>query len=65
MADIREGLHGIPEPDRSIGFLLIDYYEQMKALEADKERGGKQATCIIMTINDIKSAFERSSIPLA
>jgi hypothetical protein len=46
MADIREGLQGVDEPDRSIGFLLIEFYESMKALERDDHRGGKQATAI-------------------
>lgn len=56
MADIREGLQGINEPDRSIGFLLIEFYERMKALERDEHRGGKQATAIVMAINDVKTA---------
>jgi len=60
MADIREGLQGVDEPDRSIGLLLIEFYESMKALERDDHRGGKQATAIIMAINDIKAA---ASVP--
>ena len=30
----------------------------MKALEKDPQRGGKQATLIIMTLNDIKQAIK-------
>lgn len=60
MSDIREGINGIPEPDRSIGLLLMDFYEQMKALERDPHRGGKQATAIIMAINDINEAARRT-----
>ncbi len=56
MADIREGLQGINELDRSIGLLLIEFYESMKRLERDEHRGGKQATAIVMAINDVKSA---------
>ncbi len=56
MADIRLGLHGIEEPDRSIGLLLDEFYRDMKDLEPDTERGGKQATRIIMGISDIKGA---------
>lgn len=60
MSDIREGINGIPEPGRSIGLLLMDFYEQMKALERDPHRGGKQATAIVMAINDIKEAATRT-----
>ncbi len=56
MADIREALRGINEPDKSIGLLLIEFYDRMKALERDEHRGGKQATAIVMAINDIKAA---------
>lgn len=56
MSDIRQGLQGISEPDKSIGLLLIEFYEQMKTLEKDPQRGGKQATAIVMAINDINSA---------
>lgn len=42
------------EPQKSIGKMLIDCYENMKDLERDPHRGGKQATLIVMTINDIQ-----------
>lgn len=60
MADIRDGLNGISEPDRSIGLLLCDFYWNMKALELDPNRGGKQAVAIIMAIKDINDAFSKS-----
>lgn len=56
MADIRLGLQGIEEPDRSIGLMLLEYYESMKSLERDEHRGGKQATRTIMAMSDIKAA---------
>ena len=57
MADIKQALQIANEPDKTIGILLIDFYEHMKELENDKERGGKQATVIIMAINDVKNAL--------
>lgn len=59
MADIREGLQGINEPDRSIGLLLDEFYRNMKSLERDEHRGGKQATAIIMAMSDIKAAVKK------
>ena len=59
MADVREGLQGINEPDRSIGLLLDEFYRSMKSLEKDEHRGGKQATAIIMAMCDIKAAFKK------
>jgi hypothetical protein len=56
MSDVRIGLQGINEPDRSIGLLLEEFYRDMKDLESDTYRGGKQATRIIMGISDIKGA---------
>lgn len=55
MADIREALQGISDPDRAIGLLLIEFYESMRELEQDEHRAGKQATAIVMAINDIKA----------
>ena len=60
MADIREGLQGISEPDRSIGLLLDEMYRNMRSLERDDHRAGKQAVAIVMTLNDIKAAVGRS-----
>lgn len=54
MSDIRNGIRTLTEPSKSIGEALIEFYETMKALESDTERGGKQATKIVMTINDIE-----------
>jgi hypothetical protein len=51
---INQSIEQINEPDKSIGMILIEFYETMKSLEKDSERGGKQATKIVMTINDIK-----------
>lgn len=41
------------EPDRSIGLLLDEFYRDMKALETDPHRGGKQATRIVMAMTDV------------
>jgi hypothetical protein len=37
-----------------ISIKLIEFYEDMKKLETDPERGGKQATLILQTTNDIE-----------
>jgi len=58
MSDIRKAIPHLPEPDKSLHNSLIEFYQTMKALEKDEERGGKQAVKIIMTVNDIKEIFE-------
>ena len=62
MADIREGIVGIKEPERTVGLLLVEFYESMKSLESDPHRGGKQATAIVMAMDDILRAVR--SVPL-
>lgn len=57
MSDIRISLKQLKEPDKSIGQILIEFYETMKALEKDYHRGGKQATKIVMTINEIQKVY--------
>lgn len=54
MSNIKIGISQLPEPSKSIGTILIDFYEQMKALENDSKRGGKQATLILMTMTDLE-----------
>jgi hypothetical protein len=58
MSDVRIGISQLPEPSKSIGEILIEFYETMKQLETDKHRGGKQATKIVMTINDIENLYK-------
>lgn len=58
MSDIRQSVEALDEPAKSIGKILIEYYETMKKLERDRERGGKQATKIVMTINDIEALIK-------
>jgi hypothetical protein len=57
MSNIRNAVKLLKKPDSDIGEILIKFYETMKALEAHSERAGKQATKIVMTINDIKELF--------
>lgn len=54
MADILIAIAQLEEPARSIGLALDEFYDRMKALEKDPARGGKQATLIVMTMNDIE-----------
>jgi len=55
MSDIIIGIEQLEEPSKSIGKILIDFYETMKRLENDKEVEGKQAVLIVMTMNDIEN----------
>lgn len=57
MSDIRKSIQQIAEPGKSIGKILIEFYETMRRLESDDHSGGKQATKIIMTTNDIEEVF--------
>lgn len=54
MSNIEHAIKILGFPEKEIGTILIDFYETMKALEKDTHRGGKQAVCIVMAINDIK-----------
>lgn len=53
----KKTMPGLDEQDKGIGAMLIEFYDTMKLLEADPECSGKQATKIIMTMNDIKNIF--------
>ena len=55
MSNIRIAIEQLEEPSKSIGKILIEFYETMKRLENDKEVDGKQATLIVMTMNDIEN----------
>jgi hypothetical protein len=54
MSSIKYALQQCDEQTKTLGLLLIEFYENMKLLENDIEKGGKQAVLIIMSINDIK-----------
>jgi hypothetical protein len=58
MSDIRQAFtpeSNLPVIDKKIGIILVEFYEHMKAQEKiGVEKGGKQATIIVMAINDIK-----------
>ena len=58
MSDVRIGIQQMPEPSKSIGMLLMDFYDNMKVLELDANKGGKQATCIVMAINDVENIIK-------
>ena len=57
MSDIRIAIKQIEEPSKSIGEILIEFYETMKQLEKDEYKDGKQATKIVMAINDIEKLY--------
>lgn len=54
MSDLKQGISLLNEPSKTIGTMLVEFYEDMKALESDKYRAGKQATLVVMTINDFE-----------
>jgi len=59
MGDIRIAIAQMAEPQKSLYTTLLEYYEYMKKLEKDEARGGKQATLIVMTVNDIEDIFKK------
>lgn len=62
MSDIRIAIKQLPEPRKSIGEILIEFYQTMKQLETDTHRGGKQATKIIMAISDLENLIESEKL---
>lgn len=60
MSDIRISIEQLEEPKRSIGKALLEFYKTMKSLERDEHRGGKQATKIVMTIEDLAKIISPS-----
>ena len=58
MGDIRIAIKQMEEPKKSIAEILIEFYDTMKSLEKDEHKGGKQATKIVMTINDIENLLK-------
>jgi hypothetical protein len=65
MSSLKQVLQQLPEPTKEIGNMLIEFYDTMKALEKDAERGGKQATKIVMTISDFETFHKQFSIGFA
>lgn len=59
MSRIEDSMKGLEEPDKGIGLLLMAFYEGMQNLEKDENRGGMQATFIIMTMNDMKNIMDK------
>lgn len=55
MSDIRYSIEQLPEPEKSIGKLLIEFHETMRSLYGE---GGKKATKIVMTINDVQKIVD-------
>jgi hypothetical protein len=62
---IKEAFHMLPEPSKSIGFALIEFYETMKHLEKTEPghiRRGYQNTKVIMTMKDIEEIFKQNKV---
>lgn len=59
MSNIKIAINQFDEPSKSIGNILIEFYETMKKLDNDQHKGGKQATKIVMTINDILESISK------
>ena len=62
MSDITISLNQFEDPDKSIGLILIEFYQTMRKLETDEFRGGKQATKIVMTKSDIQKVYNKERI---
>ena len=63
MSDIQIGIRQIEPPAREIGLALIKFLDTIKGLEKSAERGGKQATKIVMTMNDIMDIVKQHTQP--
>jgi cell division protein ZapA (FtsZ GTPase activity inhibitor) len=59
MSNIRLYVQILEEPSKSIANILIEFYDTMKELEKYKDKGGMQATKIVMTINDIEDLLKK------
>ena len=59
MSNIKIAINQFDEPSKNIGNILIEFYETMKKLDNDQHKGGKQATKIVMTINDILESISK------
>lgn len=59
MSNLTDAVKLMSEPDKSLFELLIEFYTTMKQLEHDENREGKQATKIVMTVNDIQVIYKR------
>ena len=57
MSDIRIAIQHFSYPEKAVYESLIEFYETMKQLETDPHKGGKQATKIVMTANDLMQMF--------
>ena len=58
MSEIRFAVKLLDEPSKSIATILCEFYDNMKSLELDEQRGGKQATLILMATNDLESIIK-------
>jgi len=47
--------------EKKVGEIIINYYDTMKKLEKEPDADGKQATVIIMTVNDIMNLFNTTT----
>jgi hypothetical protein len=58
MGNIKYGIHCLGQPEKIICDTLIQFYEDMKALENDEYGDAKQAVIIIMALNDFIKIIE-------
>ncbi len=61
MGDLKQSFTAMDDDniEKHLGFMLMEFYEDMKHLESDRYKGGKQATRIIMGVGDLKKIFDR------
>lgn len=60
MSNIKQAIEQLEEPSKSIGNILIEFYETMIELEDFKLKTEMQATKIVMTINHIKHVISNT-----
>lgn len=60
MSSLNEAIQGMEEPSRSIIKTLVEFYDNMKELETDPDKEGKQAVAVVMAMNDIETVLDVS-----
>lgn len=61
MSNLSDAVKLLNEPDKSVFESLIEFYDNMKRLESDPDRGGKQAVTVVMTVNDLTAIYKKYS----
>ena len=63
---LKQGIVGLVEPQRSIANILIDFYDNMRILESRHSSAqitqGMQSVSVLMALNDIIDVINKSKV---